>query len=88
MADTGSTPLAAKGKACDAREKTLLAIASTGAAVNAQWAAHQTMMANKAHTSEGAYHDRWVAMVTGARAPLERYAAAAAALGRAPACSA
>ena len=87
VADTTSTSLADKGRACAAREKALIAVASAGSVVNAQWATHQTMMAAKAHTSQGAYQDRWVAMVVASEAPLQRYAAAAAAVGRAPACA-
>jgi hypothetical protein len=87
VADTTSTSLADKGNACAAREKALLAVASAGSVVNAQWAAHQKMMAAKAHTSQGAYQTRWVAMVGAAKAPLQRYAAAAAALERAPVCA-
>ncbi|TQJ52256.1 hypothetical protein [Phycicoccus sp. SLBN-51] len=84
---TASTSLAGKGTACAAREKALLSVASTGSVVNTQWAAHIKMMADRAHTSQGDYHDRWVTMVAEAEAPLKRYAAAAAALDRAPVCS-
>lgn len=87
IADTTPTSLAARGKACAAREKALVAVASAGSVVNTQWAAHQKMMAAKAHTNEGAYHDRWVTMVVDSAAPLKRYAATAAALDRAPTCA-
>jgi hypothetical protein len=88
MADTAPTMLAAKGRSCASRDGALSAVASTGAEVNAQWAAHLAMMADKAHTDAGVYHDRWVAMVAQAQAPLQRYAAAATALLRAPTCPA
>jgi hypothetical protein len=87
VTDTASTSLAGKGTACAAREKALVSVASIGSVVNAQWAAHLEMMAGKAHTNQGDYHDRWVTMVAEAQAPLKRYAAAAAALDRAPECS-
>lgn len=87
VTDTASTSLADRGTACTAREKALVSVASAGSVVNAQWAAHIAMMADKAHTDQGDYHDRWVTMVAEAPAPLKRYAAAAAALERAPACS-
>jgi hypothetical protein len=85
---TASTDLAANGKRCAARDQALAAMASTGSVVHDQWAAHLAMMANKAHTEAGAYHDRWMAMVAQAQAPLTRYAAAAAVLARTPTCSA
>jgi hypothetical protein len=88
VADTASTTLAAKGKSCAARDKALSAVASTGGVVHSQWAAHLAMMADKTHTDAGAYHHRWVTMVAQAKGPLKRYAAAAAALSRAPVCPA
>jgi prophage DNA circulation protein len=87
-AATAPTNLADRGRRCDARDRALATVASAGAVVNSQWAAHITMMANKAHTDSAAYHDRWMRMVTQAQAPLKQYAAAAAALARAPTCSA
>ena len=87
-AATASTTLAAKGKACATRERALASVAATGSEVNSQWAAHLKMMADKPHTQDAVYHDRWMSMVAGAQVPLKRYAAAAAALARAPACSA
>jgi hypothetical protein len=87
VADTASTPLAEKGTQCAARVKALDVVASTGAVLNTQWAAHVEMMANKAHTNSAAYHDRWVTMVAQAQAPLKRYAKASEALSKAPACS-
>jgi hypothetical protein len=86
VADTASTSLAGKGKDCAARDTALAAVGSAGSVLNGQWAAHQKMMAAKAHTSQGAYHDRWVTMVVTSQAPLKRYATAAAALDRAPTC--
>ena len=87
-ADTASTELAAEGRSCAARDEALAAVGSAGALVNSQWAAHLTMMADKPHADAASYHDRWVAMVAQAQGPLQRYAAAAAALLRAPACAA
>jgi hypothetical protein len=87
VADTASTPLAEKGTRCAARVKALGVVASTGAVLNTQWAAHVKMMANKAHTNDAAYHDRWVTMVAQAQAPLKRYAKASETLSKAPACS-
>ena len=87
VADTASTPLAEKGTRCAARVKALGDVASTGAVLNAQWAAHVEMMANKAHTDHAAYHDRWVRMVAQAQVPLQRYAKASETLSKAPACS-
>lgn len=86
-ARTTSTSLAAKGKACASLDRALAAVASTGSVVNTQWAEHLEMMAAKPHTRAAAYHDRWMSMVAEAREPLQEYAAAAAALDRAPACS-
>ncbi len=77
---------AAAGQSCAARAAALADVASTGAAVNQQWATHVDMMANKEGFGPAAYHHRWVSMVTGARAPLTAYTAAAAALKDAPAC--
>jgi hypothetical protein len=87
VADTASTPLAEQGTRCAARVKALDVVASTGAVLNTQWAAHVEMMANKAHTDHAAYHDRWVKMVAQAQAPLKRYAEASETLSKAPACS-
>jgi hypothetical protein len=87
VADTASTGLASNGTRCAARDRALAAVSTTGEVVNAQWAAHLTMMADKPHTDSDAYHARWMTMVAESQAPLERYAAAAAALARAPTCS-
>jgi hypothetical protein len=87
VADTASTPLAEQGTRCAARVKALGDVASTGAVLNTQWAAHVQMMADKAHTDHAAYHDRWVTMVAQAQAPLKRYAKASETLSKAPACS-
>lgn len=87
VADTASTALASNGARCAARDRALVAVSKTGGKVNAQWTAHLRMMADKPHTEADTYHDRWVTMVSEAQAPLKRYAAAAAALARAPACS-
>jgi hypothetical protein len=87
VADTASTGLASNGTQCAARDRALAAVSTTGEVVNAQWAAHIRMMADKPHTDSGAYHARWTTMVDESQAPLKRYAAAAAALARAPACS-
>lgn len=88
MADTAPTELAAQGRSCASRDRALSAVASTGGVVHSQWAAHLAMMADKTHTDAGAYHNRWVTMVAQAQTPLQRYAAAATALSRAPLCSA
>jgi hypothetical protein len=85
-ADTASTQLAADGRSCAARDRSLAAVLSTGAVVHSQWAAHLAMMADKTHTDAGAYHQRWATMVAQAKTPLQRYAAAATALSRAPVC--
>jgi hypothetical protein len=87
-ARTAKTSLAAKGKACAALDQALAAAASTGSVVHGQWAEHLEMMAAKPHTRAAAYHERWMSMVAAAPKPLKAYAAAAAALARAPACSA
>lgn len=87
-AATVSTSLVGKAKACAARDRALASVTGMGSDVNAQWAAHLRMMADKPHTPTAAYHDRWMTMVAQAQTPLRRYAAAAAALSRAPACSA
>jgi hypothetical protein len=88
LADTASTDLAAKGRSCASRDRALSAVTSAGRVVNSQWAEHLAMMAGRTHTDAGAYHNRWVTMVAQAQEPLQRYAAAATALLRAPACSA
>ena len=87
VADTASTSLAEKGTRCAARVKALGVVASTGAVLNRQWAAHLEMMADKAHTNDAVYHDRWVTMVAQAQAPLQRYAKASETLSKAPTCS-
>ena len=87
VADTASTPLAEKGTRCAARVKALGVVASTGAVLNTQWAAHLEMMADQAHTNDAVYRDRWVTMVAQAQAPLKRYAKASETLSKAPACS-
>ena len=87
-ADTASTPLATKGARCAARVKALASVATTGSVLNTQWTAHLKMMADKPHTNDAEYHDRWVTMVAQAQAPLKRYAQAAKTLSRTPACSA
>lgn len=86
VADTASTDLAAQGRSCAARDRALAAVGSAGTVVNSQWAEHLVMMANKPHANAADYHDRWVAMVAAAKAPLQRHAVAAEALRRAPAC--
>lgn len=83
---TASTDSAQEAKACASRARALAAVASTGKVVNDQWAEHIEMMADAPHTNAAAYHDRWVAMVAQAQEPLQRYAAAAEALLRAPSC--
>lgn len=87
-ADTASTPLAKKGERCATRVKALAAAAASGAVLNTQWTAHLKMMADKPHTNDAEYHDRWVTMVAQAQAPLKRYAQASKTLSRTPACSA
>lgn len=76
-----------QANACKARAAALAAVASTGAKVSDQWAAHVVMMANKEHTDADAYHQRWMAMVTAAPSALTPYTTAKSALDGAPACS-
>ena len=83
---TASTASAETGKACAARDRALAAVGSTGKVISSQWAEHLEMMADMPHTDAADYRDRWVAMVAQAQEPLQRYAAAAEALLRAPAC--
>jgi len=80
-----STPEGAA--ACVARSKALATVATTGAKVNAQWAAHQAQMKTKATAAGPAYHQKWMDFVADSKPVLTAYGTAAAALAKAPACS-
>ena len=87
-AATRGTSLSGRGTACEARHAAVSPVVRTAGKVNAQWAAHLTMMAGKAHSDGASYHRRWLAMVRAAPPALDAYSAAAAGLTRAPRCPA
>jgi hypothetical protein len=78
----------ADAAACMARRAAVQAVVATGADVNAEWADHLQMMANKAHTDPAAYSERWRQMVRQAPATLKAYAQARSRLAAAPRCGA
>ena len=78
----------ADAAACMARRAAVQAVVATGAAVNAEWADHLQMMANKAHTDTAAYSQRWRQMVQQAPATLKAYEQARSRLAAAPRCGA
>lgn len=73
--------------ACTARLKALDGVRVTGTKVQDEWSGHLRMMDNKAHTDGGAYHQTWLKAVTSAQKSVPAYAAAAAAVTKAPACA-
>ena len=73
--------------ACATRLKALGAVRTTGTRVQDEWSAHLRMMDKKAHTDEGAYFTMWVRAVNYAQRSVPAYAAAAAAVSKAPACA-
>lgn len=72
---------------CSTRLAALTVVRTTGTKVQDEWSAHLRMMANKAHTDAGSYHQTWVKAVSGAKASLTAHANAAAAAAKAPACT-
>ena len=78
----------ADAAACMARRAAVQAVVATGADVNAEWADHLQMMANKAHTDTAAYSQRWRQMVQQAPATLKAYEQARSRLAAAPRCGA
>lgn len=82
-----TTPPAPATAACASRLAALRSAGATGTVVHRQWAAHLKMMRHKEHADMGAYHQRWLAMVRDAQAPLRTHAAAAAAVTKAPVCA-
>jgi hypothetical protein len=83
-ADQGSAPPVLQ--ACVSRQAAVRAVATKGAKVDAQWAAHLEMMANKAHTDGAEYSRRWLQMVQDAPPVLQDYAGARRQLHAAPRC--
>ncbi|WP_353951344.1 hypothetical protein V6K52_17150 [Knoellia sp. S7-12] len=73
--------------ACSTRLAALDGVRTTGTTVQDQWSVHMRMMAGKAHTETGLYHERWVKAVNSSRTSLAAYAKAAAAVAKAPACA-
>ncbi|KGN36286.1 hypothetical protein [Knoellia subterranea] len=73
--------------ACTARLKALDAVRTTGTKVQNEWSAHMRMMANKAHTDGGQYHQTWLKAVSDAQKSIPAHAKAAAAVAQAPACA-
>lgn len=73
--------------ACTTRLKALEAVRVTGTKVQDEWSGHMRMMDKKAHTDGGAYFNTWVKAVNRAQKSVPAYAAAAAAVTRAPACA-
>jgi hypothetical protein len=63
-------------------------VARTGRVVNGQWAGHLAQMKTKATSAGHAYHMEWLRRTTDAKAALAAYDQAAAALAKAPACTA
>lgn len=80
-----SAPSAAA--ACVTRAKALATVATTGANVNDQWAAHQAQMKTKATAAGPAYHQKWMDFVADSKPVLTAYRTAASALAKAPGCS-
>jgi len=78
----------ADAAACMARSAAVQAVVATGADVNAEWADHLQMMANKAHTDAAAYSQRWRQMVQQAPGTLRAYEQARSRLAAAPRCGA
>lgn len=87
-AATSGSSVEVPAKRCTTRSASLARVARTGAVVHRQWAAHLAMMAHKQHMGEAEYLDRWAGMVEDAKPALTAYRAAAAALAKAPPCSA
>lgn len=87
-ATTSGSSVEVPAKRCTTRSASLARVARTGAVVHRQWAAHLAMMAHKQHMGEAEYLDRWAGMVEDAKPALTAYRAAAAALAKAPPCSA
>ena len=87
-AATMTTADRADAAACMARRAAVQAVVTTGADVNAEWAAHLQMMANKAHTDAASYSQRWRQMVQQAPATLKAYEQARSRLAAAPRCGA
>ena len=85
---TTTTADRADAAACMARRAAVQAVVATGADVNAEWAAHLQMMANKAHTDGASYSQRWRQMVQQAPATLKAYEQARSRLAAAPRCGA
>lgn len=79
-------PASPAATACVARAKALAKVATTGTAVNSQWAAHQAQMRTKSTKAGPAYHAMWMGFVSDSKAVLAAYATAAGALAKAPAC--
>ncbi|KGN34429.1 hypothetical protein N802_13180 [Knoellia sinensis KCTC 19936] len=73
--------------ACTTRLAALDKVRTTGTTVQNEWSAHLRMMANKAHTEMGSYHNTWVKAVDSAQKSIPAYQAAADAVGNAPACA-
>ncbi|MEO7270257.1 MAG: hypothetical protein ABIW49_13725 [Knoellia sp.] len=73
--------------ACTTRLKALDAVRLTGTQVQDEWSAHLRMMDKKAHTDGGAYFTTWVKAVNSAQKSVPAYAAAAAVVAKAPACT-
>ncbi|MFC7486145.1 hypothetical protein ACOCJ7_12925 [Knoellia sp. CPCC 206453] len=73
--------------ACTTRLKALEAVRLTGTKVQDEWSAHLRMMDKKAHTDGGAYFTTWVKAVGSAQKSVPAYAAAAAVVAKAPACT-
>jgi hypothetical protein len=86
MAKAGTTADRADAAACLARSAAVRAVVAAGADVNAEWADHLQMMANKAHTDAAAYSQRWRQMVQQAPATLKAYEQARSRLAAAPRC--
>lgn len=80
-------PADAAVTACTARLKALDAVRTTGTKVQNEWSAHMRMMANKAHTDGGQYHQTWLKAVSDAQKSIPAHAKAAAAVAQAPACA-
>lgn len=74
-------------KACTTRLAALDKVRTTGTTVQNEWSAHMRMMANKAHTEFGAYHDKWLDAVKAAQKSVPAYNAAAEGVSKAPACA-
>lgn len=81
-----AAPADAGIKACTTRLTALNAVRVTGTKVQDEWSAHMRMMAKKAHTDGGSYFHTWVKAVASAQKSVPAYAAAAAAVTKAPAC--